>query len=422
MRNAKNAQEGYIDVCSDVMEQYDAGKISSGEALEVIKNCLKNIAKIKVLPSALAQLWRNKLTTIATILTVAIVTLLIVVTSTIKDAAINKQVTWINKSDADIFVASPDTFDLISYTYIPTGELDSIKNTQGVKQAQGFIYYFLNSIGKNNKYLTMTVQSYDPSMGYGGPWKLAEGRSIKHNGEIVLDESLKSDLNLKLGQKITLVGYSYEIVGFSKDTQSFSKQSTFITTNDAISHLTKSPYYHFILVQSDDVPSSITAIRKMGYNAMTREEFAKNNSKYWSREIAPTMDLIIIVSISFGIIVLTLLFTLTFSARKREVAIMKSTGASNRKIAAIEITCLGIATAIGAITGMTCSYLGITIISQHSTGLEASLPYSTFYIAVVIVFVILLFASLPIMMFVTKIKPLINKKKLYGITLFSLQE
>lgn len=422
MRNAKNSQEGYIDVCSDVMEQYDAGKISSGEALEVIKNCLKNISKIKVLPSALAQLWRNKLTTIATILTVAIVTLLIVITNTVKDTAIDKQVNWINHSGADIVVGGTGSTDLISTSFVPKEQVQYIRNTPGVSDAQGFVYYYYNMSGENNKYLTLTIQSFNPGVGYGGPWKLSEGRSLKNDGEIVLDESLKSSLGSKLGQPILLGGHEYTLVGFSKDTQAFSKQTVFITSEDALSYLTKNPYYHFILIKSEDPIGVLTRLRSMGFNAMTRQKFSENTKEYWSQEVAPTMEIITIASISFGLIVLILLYTLTFNARKREIAIMKSAGATNSKVVSIELVGLCVSTVLGVVFGIALSYAGMVVINQSSAGFNSGLSPNSYLISLSLAVLLLFVAVIPTIILVTKVKPLLVKKKLYGITLFTLQE
>lgn len=422
MRSAKNSQEGYIDVCSDIMEQYDAGKISSGEALEVIKNCLKNISKIKVLPTALAQLWRNKLPTIATILTVAIVTLLIVITNTVKDTAIEKQVNWINHSGADIIIGGAGATDLIGTSTVSQEQLQTISSTPGVQQAQGFIYYFCNMVGRNGKYLTLTIQSYSPNVGFGGPWSISEGRSLQNSGEIVLDESLKQSLGSSLGQSVTIAGHTYRLVGFSRGTQAFSKQSVFITSDDARSYLTANPYYHFVLVRSDEVSDSLIRLRNQGFNAMTRQDFSNNTKRYWSQEVAPTMEIITFASISLGLVILMLLYTLTFSARKSEIAIMKSAGATNRKIASIELFGLGLSASVGVGLGISMSYLGMIIINQSTAGFDSGLSVNAYLLGIAFAVAILVVAVVPTLVLVAKIKPLLVKKKLYGITLFSLQE
>ena len=166
-----------------------------------------------MLAIALWQLVRNKLLNGALVFASLAVVLLVVTPSAIKEAAIQKPQNYLRATGTDVFVLDPSAFDYASSSILTEEDLRRVAALPGVDDAQGTVFTYTNA-EKGDRHLSITLQSFDPAKPYGGPWKIVEGRNVQANGEVVADQSLKTDLGVALGDDLKIGSNNYTVVGF----------------------------------------------------------------------------------------------------------------------------------------------------------------------------------------------------------------
>ncbi len=141
----------------------------------------------------------------------------------------------------------------------------------------------------NGTHTAFFVVGYDTATGVGGPWALAEGRSVDRPGEVVLDRILAGKNGIRIGDTVAVIDEDFTVVGLSDQTAAATNYYTFISLPDAARLLRAGNRLSYFLVQPSEGFTDqqvADAIRGglPGVDAYTSAEFAEN-----SRDIIVTM-------------------------------------------------------------------------------------------------------------------------------------
>ena len=338
-----------------------------------------------MLPLVAAKaIWRDKGRTIGVVLTVALIVILIALPSAIKKSAINNPLNYIQRAGVDVFVLSAGLNDYASSSIVSQRDLDRVRRLPSVSQAQGTVLSFAR-VQTDAHSQSVVVQSFDPSAGYGGPWQLTAGRTVKANGEIVLDSALAKRLAVGVSDKVQLGSVRYRVVGLSAGTSSIGKQLVFITTADGTSDLTQKGVFTHILVKTSNPELAVHQISELNLSAFDRSEFYRLNKAYWSQQIAPTLDLVVLAVVLPGFLLLMVLFYASIRQRIRELTIRLAQGVSLGYLWGQEILMIFTLALVGLALGLVTARGAVWLANTGSPGLDATVDSGVVWLTTVIV-------------------------------------
>lgn len=76
-----------------------------------------------------------------------------------------------------------------------------------------------------------------------------------------------------------------------------------------------------LLVGSEDPDGFVRQAREAGFSAFTQSELLERNQTYWTRQIGPTFDMMLLVVVLFGSLLVLTLFLLSNRARRRHLSV-----------------------------------------------------------------------------------------------------
>lgn len=341
------------------------------------------------------HMWRAKGQTAATMLLATLIVLLVAIPSAIRDSAVDKPQNYLRNAGADVFAMQAGVHDYFSNSIISTEDIEAIKAIGDVADAQG-VHLLFTAITAGNELERGVVQSYHPKKGFGGPWEMSAGRQPSGTGEVAIDKGFEKTLSIGLGDKVEISGREYRVVGFTDETAAIAKQLIFMTAYDVENYVIGSPgLFNFILVRTDNPTAVRNEIRQLGLSAYTRSEFVEENYDYWESQIAPSLNMVIYVTVICGIIMVLLATLQTVRSRKRLFGIQKAFGVSTLKLSTMELGKLLIASLVGIAIGVAIGFFMTDVVNAGTAGLEADLTPQIITTAVVIMAAVSILSVIP---------------------------
>jgi len=209
---------------------------------------------------------------------------------------------------AKIWVMDPAVNTPANSIPMPDYVLDAVRSINGVKYAVPLYYGGALVKLRNGVYQYVTVLGLDDSSLYGRP-ELIDGRIEDIYAEnafvVVKDAEFHKLGNPKVGTEFEINDHRGVIVGIAKVTTSglFGVPTLYTTYNRAISYIPSMRYTAaFILVDpksSDVVPYIKQQVAKLGYEALTKDEFIQKTSTFYKYQTGVGTNVLIMTVISF---------------------------------------------------------------------------------------------------------------------------
>ncbi len=209
---------------------------------------------------------------------------------------------------AKIWVMDPAVNTPANSIPLPGYILDAVRSISGVKYAVPL--YSAGALVKlrSGSYQAVTVLGLDDSSLYGRP-ELIEGNIddiYAENGFIVVKDAEFSKLeNPRIGTEFEINDHRGVIVGIARVTTSglFGVPTLYTTYNRAITYIPSARYTDaFILVDpksNDAVPYIKQQVAKLGYLALTKDEFIERTSAFYKYQTGVGTNVLIMTIISF---------------------------------------------------------------------------------------------------------------------------
>lgn len=223
------------------------------------------------------------------ILGVAFAVLLMLVMTGLFVGTTRQVTTYIDHSRNAVWVMQPGVSQMFkAVSWLPANTRDGLLALPEVRSADP-ILGLPSDFVHNGTHTAFFVVGYDTATGVGGPWALAEGRSVDRPGEVVLDRILAGKNGIRIGDTVAVIDEDFTVVGLSDQTAAATNYYTFISLPDAARLLRAGNRLSYFLVQPREgfTDQQVTdAIRGglPGVDAYTSAEFAEN-----SRDIIVTM-------------------------------------------------------------------------------------------------------------------------------------
>ncbi|MFZ0461246.1 MAG: ABC transporter permease [Candidatus Acidiferrales bacterium] len=209
---------------------------------------------------------------------------------------------------ASMWVMDPAVQTAANSIGMPDYVLDAVRSMQGVKYAVPL--YSGGALVKlpDGTYQSVTVLGLDDNSLFGRPG-LIQGKIediYAENGFIVVDDSEYPKLeNPRLGSQFELNDHRGVIVGIAKASTAglFGIPTLYTTYERAIQYIPNPRYtISFVLVEpksSSDIPKIKQQVESLGYLALTKDEFMRRTSDFYTFQTGVGTNILIMTVISF---------------------------------------------------------------------------------------------------------------------------
>lgn len=279
---------------------------------------------------------------------------------------------------ARVWVMDPAVNTVASSIPMPDYILDAVRSIEGVNYAVPL--YSGGSLVKlrSGIYQAVTILGLDDATLFGRP-ELLDGKIediYAENGFVVVKDAEFTKLdNPKLGTDFEINDHRAVVVGIAKVTTGglFGVPTLYTTYNRAIQYLPTSRYtLAYVLVEpksSDAIPHIKEEIKKLGYEALTKEEFIKKVSTFYKYKTGLGINVMLMTVISFvvGLSISGQTFYTFILENLEKFGALKAIGAKGRELIYMILFQAGF-------TALTGYGLGIGLASLVIAGAKLRLP------------------------------------------------
>jgi ABC-type antimicrobial peptide transport system permease subunit len=232
--------------------------------------------------------------------------------------------------------------------------------------ADGMLEYF-TYIGSRQ----ITYHSYQPG-GILSP-KLAAGRQVQNDQEVVVDHVLANSLDVHLGDSMSIGGQKSRVVGLSEDTNSIGKEIVFMNHKAMARIVGRTTFGQVAIRLAPGQTWPAHGIPLRDYSVFTHPQFIKSNDVYWEETITPLFNLIIAIAVVIGVGLMGVSFKRDIDHRLSEIAILRAIGASVGQVFGVEALSSLVLVFLGTALSLILSWIIILVANNFVPGVTASL-------------------------------------------------
>ena len=209
---------------------------------------------------------------------------------------------------AKMWVIDPAVNNIVSSIPLPDYVLDAVRSIEGVKYAVPLYSGSAQVKLSSGTYQAVTIIGLDDSTLFGRPALLAGNIQdiYAENAFIAVQDSELRKLDFpKIGSEFEINDHKAEVVGIARVTTSglFGVPTLYTTYSRAITYIPSTRFTtSYILVEpkSDaDIPRIRSQVKKLGYQALTREEFITKISDFYKYQTGLGTNVLLMTVISF---------------------------------------------------------------------------------------------------------------------------
>jgi len=284
---------------------------------------------------AFRNLFQNKVRLVISVGGVALALLLSLSLDAILEGVQRQVTTYIDQSDADIFVAQDGVRNMhMASSWLPASAVGKVRAVPGIESVTPMLYV-TNVIEAGDTRNLAYIIGLPSNATAGGPHRIAEGVTIPAKGQAVIDRAVAAKSGVRLGDQIKILGEELTVAGLSENMTTFTASIAFISKKDfdRIRGGTGAVSFILVKVKPGESPAVVAARIEQQVDKVTAEPrsgFAAQERKVvqdMSTDIVTIMNLIGFV-IGLAVMALTV-YTATL-ARRKEYGVLKALGAGNR--------------------------------------------------------------------------------------------
>lgn len=300
---------------------------------------------------------------------------------------------------AKMWVMDPAVQTVANTIGIPDYALDAVRSVPGVKYAVPLFSGGALVKLEDGTYQSVNVVGLDDTSLFGRP-PMEEGRIeniFAENSFIVVDDSEFSKLKSpRIGTTFELNDHRGVVVGIAKVATSslFGVPTMYTTYNRAIQYIPNPRFtISYILVEpksNNDIPAIQEQVRKLGYLALTQEQFEDKISDFYKYQTGIGMNLLMMTVISFvvGLSISGQTFYTFILENLDKFGALKAIGAKSRELVFMILFQATFTALTGYGLGVGLCALAITLARMRLPDYAAMVTYSNIEIALVMVVVI----------------------------------
>ena len=261
-----------------------------------------------ILKIALKLLVNDKSKFIALLVGITFAVFLMIMMMSMFSGILSRSSSSVYNVGAKIWVMDPAVNNATSSIPMPDYVLSSARSINGVKYAVPI--YFGNALVKlkSGAYQAVSVVGLDDATLYGRP-ELTEGKIEDIYAEnaffVVKDAEFKKLESPTVGTEFEINDHRGLVVGLAKVASGglFGIPTVYTTYNRAITYIPSMRFTtSYILIEpkhESDIPFIQQQIKKLGYQALTRDQFVKKISDFYTYQTGMGMNVLMMTAISF---------------------------------------------------------------------------------------------------------------------------
>nr|WP_164926879.1 ABC transporter permease [Chlorobaculum tepidum] len=300
---------------------------------------------------------------------------------------------------AKIWVMDPAVNNTNSSIPMPDYILSASRSIPGVKYAVPL--YFGSALVKlkDGTYQAATVVGLDDATLFGRP-EMLEGRIedvFAENAFVVVKDAEYAKLESpKIGTQFEINDNRGTVVGLAKVASSglFGIPTLYTTYNRAITYIPSARFtISYVLIEPKseaDVPGIQKAIAKLGYEALTREQFVQKVSNFYTFKTGVGINILMMTGISFvvGLSISGQTFYTFILENIGKFGAMKAIGAKGNELVSMILVQAVVTSLIGYGLGVGAASTFMIVAKLRMPDYAAQLTYQTLGLALVMVMII----------------------------------
>lgn len=274
---------------------------------------------------------------------------------------------YIYNVDADIWVMQEGAIDMShSISLMPNATRDQLLAVEGVTSAEGLVGNRV-MLDLDTGELTSRVMGFNTATDVGGPADMIAGQRIPQSGEIIIDQIVRTNHGLDIGDTMTIKDTDFTIIGIAAGGPLF--QQSYITQDDARSLFQLHDYTNFFVVSVTDGQNVNAIMQRIedtvpGVDAQSEVEFATNNEKEIMDKFLPIILVLVFIGFIVGVVIISLTIYTATIEKIREYGVLKAIGASNGYLYRVVLIQSCIAGSIGFGLGTVLTFVGSDVIQK----------------------------------------------------------
>ncbi len=234
---------------------------------------------------------------------------------------------YIDTSPADVFISQEGVRTIhMAISILPVTAADEIRTLPGVDWAEP-ILFSSDALRAPGGRRPSYVIGYTPG-GRGGPQTLVQGRE-PGPGEMVIDDSAATALNITLGDEVEVLGATWTVSGLTTGMTSIVNTSVYVTFDDLATVLGSPGAASYILIGTDGdteaVANSLEAAIP-GVESQTRTRFSAEERSVVREMSTDLLNIMSLAALLVGLAVIGLVLYAAVLSRLRDIGVMKALG------------------------------------------------------------------------------------------------
>src|SRR5512139_3316564 len=166
---------------------------------------------------AFRNLFQNKVRLVISVGGVALALLLSLSLDAIVEGIQQQVTTYIDQSDADIFVAQEGVRNMhMASSWLPASTVGKVKAVPGVESVTPILYVTNVIEAGNNRNLAYII-GLPANATAGGPHHIAAGVSIPAKGQAIIDRTVAAKSGVVVGDEIKILGEEFKLTGLAEN-------------------------------------------------------------------------------------------------------------------------------------------------------------------------------------------------------------
>ncbi len=244
-------------------------------------------------------------------------------------------VDYIRCNSADFWVLQQNAWNILRGSSLLTRSHGTMLADLPAVKSISPVLLLLSTVRKQDRIATLFLAGYDPRAKWGGPPRLAEGRSVTNDSEIVLDQAFAAKFGFKLGDTVLVQSFPLRVVGISTGTNALVIQYAFVTLPRAhalIGFTNIVTCYLVELKANESRPQAAGDIKRMlpGVEVYDQATFLQNNIREMQTGFLPFLFTVAALGVVVLTAILSLLLSINILERRKDFAVLKVLGAPGR--------------------------------------------------------------------------------------------
>lgn len=244
--------------------------------------------------------------------------------------AMRGSLSYIERTDADIWVGRRGTWNLMRASgLIPVGARELLLRVKGVEAAEPILGALLPAkLDGERRTLLAIGLARDADLGR--PRLIEEGSALPKRGEVVVDRAFARRAGIKVGDRLDLADRTFRIAGISRETNLLVTQYAFLTQPDLESLLGVKDQATFFLLRAKKGESGAVVDRLKRRSSLIsvfdRDTFLENNRREIAAGFLPVLWAIALLGLVVGGAVVALMTYAAVLEKRGDYALLGALG------------------------------------------------------------------------------------------------